>query len=172
MPSSTRRDRIRQAGRDEAGRQSTQQHAGVIPPGSVNCGSVVLFLPHLELFGTRLDRSSTCLRCCDEFCGYDEFYSGGWVVMKKSLVLKRSIVVGGHKTSVSLEDEFWAALKKIAVRQHATLSDLVGSIDSQRQHGNLSSAVRLFVLNHYRQHVEVQDVWSAASETRPGKGTE
>jgi hypothetical protein len=44
----------REAWRDETGRQSTQQHAGVIPPGSVNCESVVLFLPHLELFGTRL----------------------------------------------------------------------------------------------------------------------
>jgi predicted DNA-binding ribbon-helix-helix protein len=94
--------------------------------------------------------------------------------MKKSLVLKRSIVVGGHKTSVSLEDEFWVALKKIAVRHRVTLSDLVGSIDSQRQHGNLSSAVRLFVLNHYRQRVEAgetahPDVRSATSETQPGK---
>ena len=92
--------------------------------------------------------------------------------MKKSLVLKRSIVVGGHKTSVSLEDEFWAALKEIAVRHRVTLSDLVGSIDSQRQHGNLSSAVRLFVLNHYRQRVEVPDVWPVTSETRPGKSTD
>jgi predicted DNA-binding ribbon-helix-helix protein len=92
--------------------------------------------------------------------------------MKKSLVVKRSIVVGGHKTSVSLEDEFWAALKKIAVSHRVTLSDLVGSIDSQRQHGNLSSAVRLFVLNHYRQRVEVPDVWPVASETRPGKSTD
>jgi predicted DNA-binding ribbon-helix-helix protein len=92
--------------------------------------------------------------------------------MKKSLVVKRSIVVGGHKTSVSLEDEFWVALKKIAFRHRVTLSDLVGSIDSQRQHGNLSSAVRLFVLNHYRQRVEVPDVWLATSETQPGKSTD
>jgi predicted DNA-binding ribbon-helix-helix protein len=92
--------------------------------------------------------------------------------MKKSLVVKRSIVVGGHKTSVSLEDEFWAALKKIAVRQRVTLSDLVGSIDSQREHGNLSSAVRLFVLSHYRQRLEApDDVQSATSATQPGKST-
>jgi predicted DNA-binding ribbon-helix-helix protein len=100
------------------------------------------------------------------------FQSGGWQVMKKSLVVKRSIVVGGHKTSVSLEDEFWAALKKIAVRHRVTLSDLVGSIDSQRQHGNLSSAVRLFVLQHYRQRVEETahpDVWAATTETQPRK---
>ena len=92
--------------------------------------------------------------------------------MKKSLVVKRSIVVGGHKTSVSLEDEFWAALKKIALRRRIRLSDRVGSIDSQRQHGNLSSAVRLFVLNHYRQRVKVPDVWLATNETQPGKSTD
>jgi predicted DNA-binding ribbon-helix-helix protein len=71
--------------------------------------------------------------------------------MKKSLVIKRSIVIGGHKTSVSLEDDFWRALKEIALSHRVTLSSLVGSIDSQRQRGNLSSAVRLFVLEHYRQ---------------------
>jgi predicted DNA-binding ribbon-helix-helix protein len=99
------------------------------------------------------------------------FYSGGWVVMKKSQVVKRSIVVGGHKTSVSLEDQFWAALKNIALTHRVTLSDLVGSIDSQRQHGNLSSAVRLFVLNHYRQRVEVLEIRPATSEMQPAKST-
>jgi predicted DNA-binding ribbon-helix-helix protein len=74
--------------------------------------------------------------------------------MKKSLVIKRSIVVGGHKTSVSLEDDFWDALKEIAREHRVALSDLVGSLDEQRQHGNLSSSLRLFVLNHYRQRIE------------------
>jgi predicted DNA-binding ribbon-helix-helix protein len=95
--------------------------------------------------------------------------------MKKSLVVKRSIVVGGHKTSVSLEDEFWAALKKIAVRHRVTLSNLIGSIDSQRQHGNLSSAVRLFVLQHYRQRVEETahpDVSAATTEMQPRNSIE
>jgi predicted DNA-binding ribbon-helix-helix protein len=73
--------------------------------------------------------------------------------MRKSLVMKRSILVGGHKTSVSLEDDFWGALKEIAREQHLILSDLIGSIDSRRQQGNLSSAVRLFVLDHYRQRI-------------------
>ena len=73
--------------------------------------------------------------------------------MRKSLVIKRSIVVGGHKTSVSLEDDFWRALKEIALRRRATLSELVGAIDSQRQHGNLSSAIRLFVLDFYRKEL-------------------
>jgi predicted DNA-binding ribbon-helix-helix protein len=68
----------------------------------------------------------------------------------KSRVVKRSIVVNGHKTSVSLEDEFWSALKVIAGKRLMNLSDLVTAIDGQRQHGNLSSAIRLFVLDFYR----------------------
>lgn len=68
----------------------------------------------------------------------------------KSPVVKRSIVIAGHKTSVSLEDAFWDALKEIASRRKATLSDLVASIDSSRTQGNLSSAIRLFVLDHFR----------------------
>ena len=68
----------------------------------------------------------------------------------KSLVVKRSIVLAGRKTSVSLEDEFWNALKKIASDRHVTLSELVSGINAQRQHGNLSSTLRLFVLEYYR----------------------
>ncbi len=68
----------------------------------------------------------------------------------KSPVVKRSIVIAGHKTSVSLEDAFWKGLKEIAGERDITLSDLVAAIDSERKHGNLSSAIRLFVLNHYR----------------------
>jgi predicted DNA-binding ribbon-helix-helix protein len=68
----------------------------------------------------------------------------------KSPVVKRSIVIAGHKTSVSLEDAFWRSLKEIAGDRSTTLSDLVESIDANRRHGNLSSAIRLFVLDHYR----------------------
>ena len=71
----------------------------------------------------------------------------------KSPVVKRSIVLAGHKTSVSLEDAFWNGLKEIAGRRLMTLSTLVDSIDAQRQHGNLSSAIRLFVLDYYRSRV-------------------
>jgi predicted DNA-binding ribbon-helix-helix protein len=70
----------------------------------------------------------------------------------KSPVIKRSIVIAGHKTSVSLEDAFWRGLKDIADDRDITLSDLVSSIDTDRQHGNLSSAIRLFVLDHYRNN--------------------
>ena len=68
----------------------------------------------------------------------------------KSLVVKRSIVIAGHKTSVSLEDAFWKALKEIAAGRDMTLSEMVATIDSERQHGNLSSAIRLFVLDFYQ----------------------
>jgi predicted DNA-binding ribbon-helix-helix protein len=68
----------------------------------------------------------------------------------KSQVIKRSIVIAGHKTSVSLEEAFWRSLKEIARERGVTLSELVASIDSNRRHGNLSSAIRLFVLEHYR----------------------
>ncbi|MDB5631786.1 MAG: hypothetical protein JWR49_641 [Tardiphaga sp.] len=68
----------------------------------------------------------------------------------KSPVVKRSIVVAGHKTSVSLEEAFWVCMKEIAGGRNITLSDLVGEIDKNRQHGNLSSAIRLYVLAHYQ----------------------
>ena len=71
----------------------------------------------------------------------------------KSSVCKRSIVVAGHKTSISLEDQFWNCLKEIAHDRSVTLAELVAGIDDDRQHANLSSAIRLFVLGVYRdQH--------------------
>ncbi|HEY1364098.1 MAG TPA: ribbon-helix-helix domain-containing protein [Xanthobacteraceae bacterium] len=80
----------------------------------------------------------------------------------KSPVVKRSVVVAGHKTSVSLEDAFWRGLKEIAGGRHVTLSDLVAAIDSERRHGNLSSAIRLFVLDFYRQQLTEKDGPNAA----------
>ncbi|HWX71595.1 MAG TPA: ribbon-helix-helix domain-containing protein [Xanthobacteraceae bacterium] len=73
----------------------------------------------------------------------------------KSPVIKRSIVIAGHKTSVSLENAFWRGLKEIAQSRGVTLSDLVAAIDSERQLGNLSSAIRLFVLDHYKARIGV-----------------
>ena len=68
----------------------------------------------------------------------------------KSTVVKRSIVIGGHKTSVSLEDPFWTGLKEIADARQMLLSELVTNIDRRREQSNLSSAIRLFVLHHFR----------------------
>jgi predicted DNA-binding ribbon-helix-helix protein len=68
----------------------------------------------------------------------------------QSLIIKRSILIAGHKTSVSLEDTFWQTFKEIARQRHMTVSELATAIESERQEGNLSSAIRLFVLGFYR----------------------
>jgi predicted DNA-binding ribbon-helix-helix protein len=65
-------------------------------------------------------------------------------------VVKRSVMVGGHKTSVSLEDAFWDSLKEIATRRGVSLSTQLTSIDIHRKTANLSSAIRLFVLDYFR----------------------
>jgi predicted DNA-binding ribbon-helix-helix protein len=70
-----------------------------------------------------------------------------------SPVLKRSIVIAGHKTSVSVEDEFWDSLKDIAGERGTTRAAMIGAIDGDRKHANLSSAVRLFVLSFYRDQI-------------------
>jgi len=70
----------------------------------------------------------------------------------KSSVSNRSIVIAGHKTSVSLEDEFWNSLKEIAGQRDMTVSEL--AIDREREHANLSSAIRLFVLGVYRDQLD------------------
>ena len=69
----------------------------------------------------------------------------------KSQVIKRSVGVGGHKTSVSLEEVFWTELRSIAQERHVPLSQLVGEIDTERKHSNLSSAIRLFVFEQRRK---------------------
>jgi predicted DNA-binding ribbon-helix-helix protein len=78
----------------------------------------------------------------------------------KSLVAKRSIAIGGHKTSVTLEEAFWNGLKEVASNRNLTLSELVTAIDSERPNANLSSAIRLFVLDHYRTMI------GSAADTR------
>jgi predicted DNA-binding ribbon-helix-helix protein len=67
-----------------------------------------------------------------------------------STVKKRSIIIGGHKTSISLEDNFWTSLKDIASARRTSVSDVIASLDATRENGNLSSAIRIFVLAHYR----------------------
>ncbi len=101
----------------------------------------------------------------------------------RSTVTKRSIMISGHKTSVSLEEPFWSCLKQIAKGNNSTLSSIVAAIESTRQYGNLSSAIRLFVLEQSRggpapapvQHwprvgVRVEQALAAALE--PGKPAE
>ena len=83
----------------------------------------------------------------------------------KSPVVKRSIVVGGHKTSVSFEEPFWTSMKEISEELSVTLSELVSEIDTNRQQGNLSSAIRLFVLDHFKSLAA-----GATGESRPRSG--
>ena len=68
----------------------------------------------------------------------------------KSSVIKRSIVLDGRKTSVSLEEAFWKSLREIAHERHETLSHLVSGIDASRKNANLSSAIRIFILEYYK----------------------
>ena len=67
----------------------------------------------------------------------------------KSSVIKHSIVIKGHKTSISLENPFWQALKDLAAQKNMTVSALINGIDQDRQTANLSSAVRQYVMRHY-----------------------
>jgi predicted DNA-binding ribbon-helix-helix protein len=77
-----------------------------------------------------------------------------WPTRVKSPVAKRSLVIGTRKTSITLETPFWEALREIAASEALTPGQVVTRIDQDRQHANLSSAIRLFVLNHYRRLAE------------------
>jgi predicted DNA-binding ribbon-helix-helix protein len=68
----------------------------------------------------------------------------------KSLATKHTVYIDGRKTGISLEDAFWSTLQEIAQAQGATVSQTVTEIDKSRQGGNLSSAIRLFVLDWVR----------------------
>ena len=82
----------------------------------------------------------------------------------KSAIVKRSVVLEGHKTSVSLENEFWEGLRQIAEAQNTNLSALVRQVDRDRSKGNLSSAIRVFVLNHF--HTQAREARPATAQTQ------
>lgn len=69
----------------------------------------------------------------------------------RSRIAKRSVVIGGHKTSVSLEEPFWVAVREITEARAISVSELLREIDRDRQESNLSSAVRVFVLEQARE---------------------
>jgi predicted DNA-binding ribbon-helix-helix protein len=73
---------------------------------------------------------------------------------QERLNTKRSIKIHGRPTSVSLEDAFWSALREIAATRGVSVSDLIAALNKERQHPNLSSVLRLFVLEHYRALAE------------------
>ena len=90
----------------------------------------------------------------------------------QTAIVKRSIVIGGHKTSVSLEDAFWNSLKDIGRDSDQTLSEIVSDIDARRLNGNLSSAIRLFVLGYYRGDTARGSAALGAVAPRPQQGIE
>ena len=65
-------------------------------------------------------------------------------------IKKRSVNIAGHRTSVSMEEPFWDALRDIAAREKKSLNDLIAAIDSARD-GNLSSAIRIYVLRELQK---------------------
>jgi predicted DNA-binding ribbon-helix-helix protein len=63
-----------------------------------------------------------------------------------SAIVKRSIAIAGHRTSVTLEEAFWRELKRLAETRGQSIGSLVTAIDADRRNANLSSAIRVFVL--------------------------
>ena len=82
----------------------------------------------------------------------------------KSSIIKRSVVIRGHKTSVSLEQPFWDAFRDIADSERISTSALLRKVDADRHSANLSSAIRVFVLQHVRNLVNGR---TAHQEERP-----
>jgi predicted DNA-binding ribbon-helix-helix protein len=78
----------------------------------------------------------------------------------KTAVLRRSIRIRGRKTTVTLENEFWDGLHEIARIEETSVSELLNQINCERDITNLSSAIRLFVYNHFRARMEDQDTES------------
>jgi len=78
------------------------------------------------------------------------FYCELWKKRLAVSIIKRSVVLSRHNTSVSLEDQFWDSLRELADEANVPLGKLVEQIDEGRKHANLSSAIRLFVLEHFQ----------------------
>lgn len=74
----------------------------------------------------------------------------------KSPIIKRSVVIHGHKTSVSLEQPFWDAFRDLAENEHISTSALLRKVDAERDHANLSSAIRVFVLRRVREMADAR----------------
>jgi predicted DNA-binding ribbon-helix-helix protein len=75
----------------------------------------------------------------------------------KPRIVRRSVIIDGRRTSISLENQFWEALEEIANDRYQTVPQLIASIDGRRRwhHGNLSPAIRLFILSFYRHESEI-----------------
>ena len=87
----------------------------------------------------------------------------------KSLVRRHSIIVDGHKTSITLEEAFWTASKEIAHERGESLRHLIASINANRQFANLSSAIRLYVLWYYKDKSARQRAMFERREKLPSR---
>jgi predicted DNA-binding ribbon-helix-helix protein len=82
-------------------------------------------------------------------CLFSDFSDANWGRSMKSLVVRHSVAIDGQKSSICLEDAFWTALKEIAHERHESVAHLINSINATRQSGNLSSVLRVFILEYY-----------------------
>jgi predicted DNA-binding ribbon-helix-helix protein len=108
---------------------------------------------------TAMQVNATAPRCSSRLTRFPPAF------MQSSPVVSRSIVIAGRTTSVILEYEFWKGLKEIATQRFTNLTALISKIDSQREHDNLSSAIRIFVLNFYRSQVSNRESGERLHET-------
>jgi predicted DNA-binding ribbon-helix-helix protein len=88
--------------------------------------------------------------------------------MTPSGIVKRSVAIAGHRTSVSLEEPFWAALHDIARRRGRSVHGVIAEIDRERGGRNLSSAIRVFVLAALRERAGVELSSADAQAAREG----
>ena len=79
-------------------------------------------------------------------------------------ILKRSVSIAGHRTSVSLEEPFWEVLREIADQNALSVQALIGRIDAERGEQNLSSAIRVFVLTRLREAASRPDSLESSAE--------
>jgi len=82
--------------------------------------------------------------------------------------VKRSFSIGGHRTSISLEPQFWSALKDVAAHERLPLAKLVGTIDKNRGDSGLSSAVRIWLLRYFQARDEKRPANGGHSGQLPG----
>jgi predicted DNA-binding ribbon-helix-helix protein len=96
---------------------------------------------------------------------------GSAIPPMKSPIAKRSVNLDGHKTSVSLENAFWDALKQIATVEKIAVHELIFKVNNERKRGGLSSALRLFVLEYYRQQAAAKSAPNQPSARPENKNT-
>ena len=91
--------------------------------------------------------------------------------MKSSPAVKHSVSIDGRQTTISLEEAFWTALKEIAKKRGESVQHLITSIDADRRSANLSSVIRLFVLQHYKDQFARQGEMQQYLHSSPSIGS-